>query len=139
MPLLTRWFLKASLISLAAALLVRTIMALLTLWDYPAVSGALAPVFFHLFVWGWITQIIYGVSYWMFPTYSKSRPRGHEGLWAATFWLFNIGLMFRVIGEPLHLLRPEALWAWLTVLAAILQWLAAVAYVFNIWGRVKER
>lgn len=114
-------------------------MALLTLWGLPAVSGALAPVFFHLFVWGWITQMIFGVSYWMFPVLSKSKPRGHEGLWTTTFWLFNVGLIFRVIGEPLHLLRPEALWAWLTILAAILQWLAAMAYVINIWGRVKER
>ena len=139
MPPLTRWFLKASFISLATALLVRTITALLSLWGLPAVSGAFAPVFFHLFVWGWITQMIFGVSYWMFPVYSKKSPRGHEGLWTATFWLFNLGLIFRVIGEPLHLLRPEALWAWLTVVAAVLQWLAAMAYMVNIWGRVKER
>ncbi len=135
MPPLTRWFIKASLISLAAALLIRVLLAVL-----PApYSGAFAPVFFHLFVWGWVTQIIFGVAYWMFPTFTKERPRGYEGLWTATFWCFNTGLIFRVIGEPLHVLRPEALWAWLTILAAILQWLAAIGFVVNIWGRVKER
>jgi hypothetical protein len=75
----------------------------------------------------------------MFPKASKDNPHGHEGLWLATFWLFNVGLLFRVVGEPLHLLRPEALWAWLTVLAAILQWLAAMGFVFNTWSRVKGR
>ena len=135
MPPLTRWFIKASLISLAAALLVRAGMSLLS----APVSGAFAPVFFHLFVWGWVTQLIFGVAYWMFPTFTKERPRGYERLWIATFWCLNIGLIARVIGEPLHILRPEALWAWLTILAAILQWLAAMGFVVNIWGRVKER
>jgi hypothetical protein len=27
----------------------------------------------------------------MFPKRSKDNPHGHEGLWLATFWLFNIG------------------------------------------------
>ena len=114
-------------------------MAGLRLWDMHAAAAAFAPVFLHLFMWGWVAQLIFGVSYWMFPVYSKARPRGFEGLWVATFWLLNLGLVLRVIGEPLHILRPEALWAWLTILAAVLQWLATVAYVINIWGRVKER
>ena len=139
MPRLTRWFIKASLASLALALVIRALMAGLRLWETPAPAAALAPVFLHLFMWGWVAQLIFGVSYWMFPVYSKDRPRGFEDLWLATFWLLNLGLVFRVIGEPLHILRPEALWAWLTILAAVLQWLAAVGYVVNIWGRVKER
>jgi len=75
----------------------------------------------------------------MFPKASKDNPHGQEGLWLAIFWFFNVGLLFRVVGEPLHLLRPEVLWAWLTVLAAIFQWLAAMGFVFNTWGRVKGR
>jgi cbb3-type cytochrome oxidase subunit 1 len=53
--------------------------------------------------------MIFGVVYWMFPKLNRNTPHDHEGLWLATFWCFNIGLVFRVIGEPLHLLRPEAL------------------------------
>ena len=139
MPPLTRWFIKAAFVSLVAAFLVRTLMALLPFWQLQAAVAAFAPVFFHLFVWGWVTQLIFGVVYWMFPKYSKDKPHGHEGLWLATFWCFNVGLALRVIGEPLHLLRPEAVWAWLTVLAAALQWLAGLAFVANTWGRVKER
>ena len=127
------------MMSLVLAFVVRAAMAVLPTWNFPALGSALAPVFFHLFMWGWVTQMIFGVVYWMFPKYSKDKPHGHEGLWIATFWFFNVGLVFRVIGEPLHLLRPEALWAWLTILSAILQWLAGVAFVVNTWGRLKER
>ncbi len=139
MPPLTRWFIKAAFISLTLAFLVRAGMAALPLWQLHALAGALAPAFLHLFMWGWVTQMIFGVAYWMFPKFSREQPHGHEGLWLAAFWCFNIGIILRVIGEPLHLLRPEALWAWLTILAAALQWFAGMAFVFNTWRRVKER
>ena len=139
MPPLTRWFIKTAMISLAFAFLARAAMAILPLWGMHDIVPALAPVFLHLFMWGWVTQMIFGVVYWMFPKLNRKSPRGHEGLWLVTFWTFNIGLIFRVMGEPLHLLRPEALWAWLTMAAAVLQWLAGMAFVANTWGRVKER
>jgi hypothetical protein len=139
MPPLTRWFIKAAMASLVLAFLARTLIALLPMWGAQSVGAALAPVFLHLFMWGWVTQMIFGVAYWMFPKYSKEKPHGHEGVWLATFWCFNIGLVFRLIGEPLHLLRPEALWAWLTAASAILQWLAGIFFVANTWGRIKER
>ena len=139
MPTLTRWFIKTSFVALALALLTRAAMAALTLAANGPAAAALAPVFMHLFMWGWVTQLIFGVVYWMFPKHTQQQPHGSETLWLATFWLFNSGLLLRVIGEPLHLLRPEALWAWLTVLAALLQWLAAIFFVVNTWGRVKGR
>jgi hypothetical protein len=139
MPVLTRWFVKAALVCLIIGLLVRTAMAALPLWNLQEWVAALAPVYLHLFMWGWVSQLIFGIAYWMFPKYSKDKPHGHEGLWTATFWLFNVGLALRVIGEPLHVLRPEALWAWLTGLSAVMQWLAGIAFVVNMWGRVKER
>lgn len=139
MPPLTRWFVKTSFASLTLAFVVRAAMALLPYWDMRAGVAALAPVFTHLFMWGWVTQLIFGIVYWMFPKYTKDSPHGHEGLWVATFWFFNVGLLVRIIGEPLHILRPEALWAWLTLLAAVLQWLAGISFVVNTWARVKGR
>jgi hypothetical protein len=139
MPPLTRWFIKTSMVSLILAFLTRGIMTLAPIWGWQSLVAALAPVYLHLFMWGWVTQLIFGVVYWMFPKYSKEKPHGHEGLWLATFWCFNVGLILRVIGEPLHLLRPEALWAWLTALSAVLQWLAGMFFVANTWNRVKER
>lgn len=139
MPPLTRWFIKAAMVALVLAFVARALMGVAPLWGRPGLVAALSPVYLHLFMWGWVTQLIFGVVYWMFPKYSRESPHGHEGLWLATFWCFNIGLVLRIIGEPLHLLRPEALWAWLTAASAILQWLAGMAFVANTWGRVKER
>ncbi|MCB0212229.1 MAG: hypothetical protein KDJ52_23005 [Anaerolineae bacterium] len=139
MPPLTRWFIKSAFVALIASLLIRAAMAVLPMMGHPLVATALSPVFLHLFVWGWVTQMIFGVVYWMFPNYTPQQKYGNEGLWQATFWLFTIGLGLRVVGEPLAVLRPEALWGWLTALSALLQWLAALIFVGNTWGRVKGR
>jgi hypothetical protein len=46
----------------------------------------------------------------------------------------------RSVGEPLRILQPQAsLWAWSLVAAALLQWLAGMAFVANTWARVRER
>ncbi|MEJ2559623.1 MAG: hypothetical protein P8186_26075 [Anaerolineae bacterium] len=139
MPPITRWFIKAALAYFVAALLVGMALAARAIWSLPAIVAALGPVYFHLFMVGWVTQLIFGVVYWMFPKYSRERPRGSEGVWLATLWLLNIGLLLRVIGEPLRTLRPEAFWGWLLAISAILQWLAGLGFALNTWGRVKAR
>jgi cbb3-type cytochrome oxidase subunit 1 len=136
-PPLTRWFIKFGLIYLVAALLTGAILATRPLWNLPPVLATLSPVYFHLLMVGWVTQIIFGVVYWMFPKYSKEKPHGSENLWRATFWLLNVGLALRVFSEPTQGLRAEA--GWLLALSAVLQWLAGLAFVVNTWGRVKER
>lgn len=139
MPSLTRWFIKIAMIYLVAALLVGAALAARSMGSLPAVIAALGPVYFHLFMVGWVTQLIFGVIYWMFPKYSKEKPHGSEGLWQATFWLLNGGLLLRIGAEPLQTLQPQASWGWLLALSALLQWLAGLAFVVNTWSRVKER
>lgn len=139
MPLLTRWFIKVAMVYLVAALLVGTILAVRSLWTLPPMLAALSPIYFHLFMVGWVTQLILGVIYWMFPKYNKERPHRSEGLWYVTFWLLNVGLLLRVVSEPLQTLQPVALWGWLLALSAVLQWVAGLVFVFNSWSRIKER
>lgn len=139
MPLLTRWFIKTSMVYLAAALLIGAVLAGRTLWSLPPFLAALGPVYFHLFMLGWVSQLIFGVIYWMFPKYSQEKPRGSEGLWQTTFWLLNTGLLLRVVAEPMHTISGQPGWGWLVALSALLQWLAGLIFVGNTWGRVKER
>jgi heme/copper-type cytochrome/quinol oxidase subunit 1 len=87
---------------------------------------------------GWVTQLIFGVVYWMFPRYSKEQPRGNERLAWAAYWLLNVGLILRVLGEPLTGLGQTA-GAPLLAASAMLQLGAGWAFVINTWGRVKER
>ena len=76
MPLIVRWYLKTSLVYLVAALLVGIASSSQGLAPIPT---GLGPVFIHLLVVGWITQLIFGVALWMFPKQSNASPRGGRG------------------------------------------------------------
>lgn len=139
MPPLTRLFIKTSLVYLVAALGAGLLLALRPLLPLPAFVDGLTPVYFHLFMVGWVMQIIVGVAYWMFPKWSKLLPRGHDALALATYWLLNAGLLLRIVAEPAQTVSAWPGWGWLIVLAATLQWLAGLAFVANTWPRVKEK
>ncbi|HRI57982.1 MAG TPA: hypothetical protein PK170_12915 [Anaerolineae bacterium] len=139
MPSITRLFVKTSLVYLVAALLAGFLLALRPLLALPALVNGLTPVYFHLFMVGWVTQLIVGVAYWMFPKWSKELPRGHDVLALATYWLLNAGLLLRVVAEPAQTVDAWPGWGWLIVAAALLQWLAGLAFVANTWRRVKEK
>ncbi|HTR21399.1 MAG TPA: hypothetical protein VMH88_11155 [Gemmatimonadales bacterium] len=132
MPPVTRWFVKLALVYFVAALAVGV-------WQ--AAGGALwlTPVYIHLLVVGWITGMIFGVAYWMFPKYSKDQPRGIDGLAVTSFVLLNVGLLLRLIGEPLLAVRPSPGAGRVLLISGICQWLAGMAFIANTWPRVKER
>lgn len=138
MPSLTRWFIKTSFVHLALALLTGLALAAQSAFELNA-AGGLFPVYIHLFVFGWITQLIFGVVHWMFPVQSKETPRGSEALGWQTYALLNGGLLLRAIAEPIHATHPNPVSGWALVASAVLQFLAGAAFVINAWGRVKER
>ncbi len=90
MPTLTRWYLKSALIFFMLALLAAILQAFQRVAATPTFMASLGPVYFHLFLVGWVTQLIFGVVFWMFPKFSIERPRGNESLGWATFWLLNM-------------------------------------------------
>lgn len=139
MPTLTRLFVKTSLVYLVTALLLALVFALGQATTLPPLLAATGPVYFHLFLVGWVTQLIMGIVFWMFPKYSREHPRGSERLALATYALLNAGLLLRVVGEPARAVDPAPLWGWLLAASALLQWLAGAGFVANTWGRVKER
>lgn len=125
MPPLTRWFVKLSLMYFVAALAGGV-------WQAAGGPLWLTPITIHLLVVGWVTGMIFGVAYWMFPKFSSEQPRGANALGIASFVLLNLGLLLRVAAEPMEV-------GWLLVTSAVLQWLGAVAFVVNTWPRVKGR
>jgi hypothetical protein len=125
MPPLTRWYIKLALAYFVAALSAGV-------WQAAGGPVWLMPVAVHLFVVGWITGMIFGVAYWMFPRFSKDRPRGNAALAVATFALLNTGLVLRVVAEASGV-------GLLLVVSALCQWLAGVGFVGHMWPRVKER
>src|SRR5436305_10063669 len=113
MPPLARWFVRTALVYLVAALLAGVALTLRPVLNLPSPISALQPVYFHLLMVGWVTQLIFGVVFWMFPKQSSDRPRGSEALGWASYGLLNAGLLLRAVGEPLAALQPGAVAGWL--------------------------
>ncbi len=139
MPRVARWFVRFGLLCLVAALALGALVAGGGTGRLPAWTGTLQPVYLHLFMVGWVTNLIFGVAHWMFPRAGPVRPRGREELVWAAFFLLNGGLLLRAVAEPLSALRSGGAWGALLALSALLQWVGVLAFVANIWGRVKER
>lgn len=139
MPRLTRVFIKTGLVYFMVALAMGLLMFAQPLLDLPPFVATLRPVQLHLLMVGWVTQLILGVVYWMFPKESRERPRGSETLAWAVLWLLNAGLILRAVFEPLIVVRPDLNAGWTLTLSALLQLAAGWAFVFNTWRRVKER
>ncbi len=141
MPLLTRWFIKTSFVYFILALLTGVILGAQAVWAFNPPTADLFPTYFHLLAEGWISMLIIGVAFWMFPKYTLERPRGNESLGWASYILLNLGLLLRMVGEPANAVvaTPASFWAILLVISASLQWLGGMAFVLNTWARVKEK
>lgn len=139
MPPVTRIFVRTALLYLVGALLTALLIVGQAPLHLPLWVTILTPAYFHLLMVGWVTQLIIGIAYWMFPKLRKEQPRGSDRLAWSCYLLLNSGLLLRVIVEPLQTMQSSALLGWLLVVAAFLQWLGGVAFVLNTWSRVKER
>ncbi len=139
MPPLTRWYIRLGFAYLVASLLLGTAAAARQPFGLPILIAAAGPVAVHLFVVGWITQMIFGVAHWMFPRRSAELPRGDPAPAIVTLVLLNAGLLLRLVAEPWHSVRPSPAVGALLVVSAIAQWLAGVTFVVQMWPRVRER
>jgi len=137
MPTLTRWFIKTALVYFVLALLAGLVLVSQTMLDFRLLPASFSPAYFHMLMVGWVTQLILGVVYWMFPKFTKEKPRGSETMGWAVYGLLNVGMVLRFLIEPFN--PAGTIWGWGLVLAAFLQWLAGLLFVANTWARVKER
>lgn len=139
MPRLTRWFIRAALIHLIAALLLGWILGLGRIVALPSLLAAANPVYFHLFMLGGVAQFIIGVAWWMFPPLSKERPRGNESLAWAVFFLLNGGLILRALCEPWVAVAPQPIARWGLLLSALALMVSGWIFVGLLWPRVKGK
>ena len=138
MPDLSRIFIKTSLAYLAAALLIGISLSPPVAVRMPALM-AMQPGYVHLLVVGWLTQLIFGVAYWLFPRYSREAPYGNQRLPWLCFVFLNVGLALRLVSEPAQVWRPMVLWEWGLGLAAVSQWLAGTLFAVYLWKRVRTK
>lgn len=136
MPPVTRWMIKTSFLYLLLAFLIGLLQALSAVLPGTRLSS-LEPVRVHLLVVGWLTLLIFGVVFWMFPKFSREKPRGYDELGWAAYVFMNAGLVLRIFAEPSVV--PGTLAGWTLIVSSVLQWLGAAAFVLNSWPRVKEK
>jgi hypothetical protein len=100
---------------------------------------------------GWLTQFILGVAWWLFPprqiglgrdAASGDRhgqtQRGSQPLFWATFGLLNAGVLLQSVCSPFYAWTRLAFLDILARLSAFLLLAAAITFVANMWGRVRE-
>jgi hypothetical protein len=151
MPSTSRAFVKASLVYLAVGAVLGALL-LVNRW-IPMGSRIAALRISHVefLVVGWLTQLIMGVAWWLFPPLvaglrpGEPKPirrgqaqRGSEPVFWMTFVSLNLGILLRALFGPLY--------SWTKVdpfnaLVGISGWFllaAAIGFVLNMWGRVRE-
>ena len=148
MPTTTRVSVQASIIYL---ILGAALGALMLVNGWLPLGPAIAyvkPAHVQFLVVGWLTQLILGVGWWLFPPmaarlHSQSYPRGQaqrgsEPLFWVTFALLNAGVMLYAVFEPLYIWTGAGLFGGLAVLSGLCLFATALAFVVNLWRRVRQ-
>ena len=73
----------------------------------------------------------------MLPRLTRFQPRGNELVNWAVFITFNVGLLMRVVFEPLHFNGPTPALGLLLTVSGWLQVVAGALFVVNAWRRVR--
>ncbi len=151
MPAASRAFIRASLLYLGLGSVLGALL-LINRW-LPLDPGLASLKVSHvqMLVVGWLTQLILGVAWWLFPTLkiglrsdgspparTGQRQRGSEPLFWATFLCLNVGVLLRATCEPLFDWTRVAVFRSLAGVAGLFLLAAAIAFVLNVWGRVRE-
>ncbi|SHK68861.1 hypothetical protein [Rhodothermus profundi] len=139
MPDLSRWYVKTALAYLALALLLGIVIVWPAEGGLQRWQGVFWPAWIHLLTVGWLTQLIFGVAFWLFPRHSRARPYGPQALARAAYPLLNAGIVLRILSEPAITWTASVWWRGLLMLSALLQWTAGLFMVSYLWTRVKRR
>jgi len=137
MPLLSRWHVKMAFIYFLAGIIIGGLMMTGKWIEMPRWVWLLRQTHVHLLVFGWITQLIFGIAYWMLPRLTRFQPRGNELVNWTVFITFNVGLLMRIAFEPLHFDGPTPALGLLLAASGWLQVVAGALFVVNAWRRVR--
>lgn len=137
MPILSRLHVKAAFIYFIVGIVIGGLMMTGKWIALPAWVWLLRPTHVHLLTFGWITQLIVGIAYWMLPRLTRAAPRGNELVNWSVFLTLNAGLLLRAVFEPLSLNRPTPTLGLLLAISGWLQVIAGALFVSNAWRRVR--
>lgn len=131
MPRLSRWFIRASLIHLVAGFTLGGLVLIQKVATIHPLLWRLMPAHGQQLLIGWVLQLTMGVAYWILPRFSRPPVRGNVAVAYSAFFLLNTGVVLSALGPALA--QPAVLGLAGRGGAA----LAALAFAFNAWPRVK--
>ena len=148
MPTTTRVFVKASIVYLALGALLGALLLINRWLPFWSDIYYLKPAHVQFLIVGWLTQLILGVAWWLFPPMAfrlrgqhyphGQAQRGSESLFWVTFSLLNAGILLYALGEPLYARTGSGLFSGLVALSSLCLLAAALTFVVNMWARVRE-
>lgn len=136
MPPITRWFIKSGMIYFILGITLAFIAEL----PFVNTGVLLLPVYWHMLVLGWITQLIMGVSIWMFPRKKHQRKTIQTIPAVLAFSFLNAGLFMRFLSEPfIPIIKSNRWMTGIVILSSSLLFLSVIFYMIEIWPRVLSK
>lgn len=96
----------------------------------------------HMAFVGWLVNLVMGIALWFLPVNRERFPQ-NRGRYPvdAVRWIFlflNVGLLLRIIFEPLADTRPAAALSIILIVSAVLQLAAVLLFATIAWSRVRQ-
>lgn len=136
MPSLSRWCIRAAFTYLVAGMALGSVMLVLQAQRGRGLAPPWPTLHAHLLLVGFLLLLIFGVAYWMFPKVRGAR--AHAPLGWLGFTMLNLGVVGRVVAEPLaDYGRGPLAWRIVLGVAAVLPALGAAAFALALWPRVR--
>lgn len=136
MPPLSRWCIRAAFAYLVAGMALGAVILVRQAQRGRGLAPPWPTLHAHVLLVGFLLLLIFGVAYWMFPKVRGTRAHASWG-WAG-FGLLNLGLLGRVIAEPLaDFGRGPLAWRVALAVSAVLPVLGAGAFAVALWPRVR--
>jgi hybrid cluster-associated redox disulfide protein len=126
MDRITRSFILASLIYLAAGAVIGMLMSM-----SPQFLGRVLFSHVHLLLGGFMAMMIYGVGYFILPRFASSSIRW-PSMVAVHFWMANLSLLGMVVSRPLAVTLDSPGWMGIFHLSVTVQTLSIFIFVANL-------
>jgi hypothetical protein len=131
MPRLSVWAIRLSLVYLALGFTFGGLILANKGIPFDPALWSLLPAHIEFLLFGWTSQLVLGVAFWILPRFSSGSRRGNEHLAWLALVLLNLGVWLAVIGSV------PGLDGVLPLLARMAQAGAALAFALHAWPRVK--
>lgn len=132
-----RYFVKTSIAFMVVGILSGFYMMISRrLFDY-GYGPSMLSAHTHVILVGFMMMMIMGIAVWFFPKADKDNKKYNPSLIVLVYWLMVSGTSLRFIFEVIESYVTLGISNYIIVASASMQILAAVIYVYTMWGRIR--